>query len=607
MGKEEVSAETPLAQAQALQRVANEFRNKGDLAHALESYQAAMAADASYPAARLGAGLVHFDQQHFSRARACFEEAHRLQPNAIDPLYFVALCDEMLHQPQQALQGYQLALAINPSFVPALRALAPLAVQLGRIEIAEHRLKAAIDISPDDIELRLLLAITLYAAGRHRESIPEFDAVLKVDPSRLEALINKAEALVSLERANDAQSLVDRLNKLAPQRPEVMLLTARSLFNAGHVDEAAIKAQQLLALDARSAMAEFVLGLVNWSKSDALAAKHHWQRARAFDPNLSAAGLWIATLLFFENDFKAAWPAFEARFDSSFGSMNADSLLLRRLAGGRRWLGEPDADGTLYLWAEQGFGDTLMLLPEVAKVAQRFRGTVYFFCPPALRPLVEQLIAPQFLLSSRNEIPDGALHCPLYSVPAVLQSATETVFQPVPRPAYLAAPPPAIAKFHDRLERLDGFKIGVIWDGFGGYKANLLRSVPLGLFSDIASIPGVTLVSLQKNPPAADLAACTFSLEDWTDDISDFGDTAAIMQGLDLVISIDSAPAHLAGALGVPVWLLNRYGGEWRWGRARSDNDWYQSMRVFYQSTRGDWPAVFKDMAAVLSHQLSQS
>ena len=192
---------------------------------------------------------------------------------------------------------------------------------------------------------------------------------------------------------------------------------------------------------------------------------------------------------------------------------------------------------------------------------------MYFFLPrQKLHRLAQQVIAPDLLLSRRSDIPDDALHCPLYSLPGVLQNTTNTTFQPHPRPGYLTAPDAAIGKFRERLAQLKGYKIGIIWDGFGGYKANLLRSVPLSLFSEIANIPGVTLVSLQKNPPAADLAISTFVLADWTTDISDFGDTAAIMQGLDLVISIDSAPAHLAGALGVPVWLLNRYDGEWRWG-----------------------------------------
>ncbi len=596
---------TPLEQAQALQRRANELRNNGDLAAALACYQSAAMADASYLPARLGAGLVHLDQQNYLAARDSFAAAHDIDPNALDPLYFLAQCDEMLGEPLRSFEGYQRALDVKASFLPALRALAPLAARLGRIETAERYLKAAI-ASSDDLEFHLLLGITLYAAGRHRECIAEFDAVLHVDPARLEALINKAEALMSLEQTEHAEALVARLNALAPERADVMLLSARTLFNTGHVDQAAAKATELLALDPRSAMAEFVLGLVHWSRSNAAAARQHWQRALTLDPGLSAAGLWIATLLFFEKDYHAAWDAYEARFGAAFGSVSIDGLLLRRLSGGRRWSGEADLAGTLYIWAEQGFGDTMMLLPVIANAAERFQGRVYFFCPPELRRLAEQLVAPQLLLSSRSEIPDHALHCPLYSVPAVLQNATQSTFEPKPRLAYLKAPDAANAKFHARLAQLRGKKIGIIWDGFGGYKANLERSVPLRLFSSIADIPGVTLVSLQKNPPASDVAAAAFALIDWTDDISDFADTAAIMQGLDLVISIDSAPAHLAGALGVPVWLLNRFDGEWRWGRARSDNDWYQSMRVFYQSTRGDWTAVFKEMADLLSRQMAQ-
>jgi tetratricopeptide (TPR) repeat protein len=266
-GKDDVPAIAPLLEAQALQRKANEFRDRGDFARALESYQAAMAADASYMPARLGAGLVHFDQQRYSSARDLFAEAHRLQPNAADALYFLAQCHEMVNEPVAAFESYQQALRINPSFLAALRALAPLAVRLGHTEIAQNHLMAALDTAPDDLELQLLLGITLYATGRHRDSIARFDAVLDADPVRLEALINKAEALAALEQTGDAKALVDRLNNLAPERPEVMLLTARILFNTGHVDQAASKANELLALDPQSAMAQFVLGLVHWSKS----------------------------------------------------------------------------------------------------------------------------------------------------------------------------------------------------------------------------------------------------------------------------------------------------------------------------------------------------
>jgi hypothetical protein len=197
-------------------------------------------------------------------------------------------------------------------------------------------------------------------------------------------------------------------------------------------------------------------------------------------------------------------------------------------------------------------------------------------------------------------------HAPLMSLPMVLGTTADTI--PCP-PRYLKSDPARRAFWKDRLSKLDGLKVGLVWAGATRLDQPLVavidrrRSIRLDQLAPLAGIEGVSFISLQKGPPADQGKAppAGMILHDWTEELTDFAETAALIDELDLVISVDTAVAHVAGALGKPIWIMNRFDSCWRWFRDRTDSPWYPSVRLFRQQTKGDWTPVIADVARELA------
>lgn len=269
----------------------------------------------------------------------------------------------------------------------------------------------------------------------------------------------------------------------------------------------------------------------------------------------------------------------------------------------------PLAGRTLLVHAEQGFGDTLQfcryltLLPAEARVLVAVQA-------PLIR-LLRTLPRAVTLLHQGDVLPAIDLHCPLMSLPLAVGTTLETIPAAVP---YLSAEPEAVAAWRRRLAPLPGWRVGLCWAGDprphlpGAHAVDRRRSLSLAAFAPLASVPGVTFVSLQKGPPAAQAVAPPpgLTLHDWTGELEDFADTAALVAALDLVITADTSVAHLAGALGKKVWILNRFDACWRWLMERTDSPWYPTARLFTQTVPGDWDSVIAAVTQALSDLLAR-
>jgi hypothetical protein len=206
-------------------------------------------------------------------------------------------------------------------------------------------------------------------------------------------------------------------------------------------------------------------------------------------------------------------------------------------------------------------------------------------------------------LAHTKDLPAFDVHAPLLSLPRILNTTLETIPATVP---YLEPKPELLKQWHRKLDQLDGFKIGIAWQGNPTFRSDRFRSVPLRSFAPLAEIPGVRLISLQKGFGSEQLAEVRelFPVIDLGNDLDaqtgPFMDTAAVMKNLDLVITSDSATPHLAGALGVPVWMATPFAPDWRWLLERSDNPWYPTMRLFRQKETGNWESVFQEIGTAL-------
>jgi hypothetical protein len=259
------------------------------------------------------------------------------------------------------------------------------------------------------------------------------------------------------------------------------------------------------------------------------------------------------------------------------------------------WDGGDIGDRILLLHAEQGLGDTLQFCRYVPAIAAGRRVVLEVQRP--LVPLLAGLPGLERIVAQGDPLPPFDLHCPLLSLPLVLGTTLETIPGQTP---YLRADPQRTAAWRERVGQLDGLKVGLVWAGNQAMSGDRRRSARLELFSELADLPGVSFVSLQKGPAASQSPPSGLILHDWTDDLQDFGETAALIEALDLVIGVDTAVVHLAGALGRPVWLLNRFDRCWRWLLNRDDSPWYPTLRQFRQSQPGDWRGVLREVRAEL-------
>ncbi len=288
--------------------------------------------------------------------------------------------------------------------------------------------------------------------------------------------------------------------------------------------------------------------------------------------------------------FEAAWPGWEDRFRA--GAV-PDRGLTRP-----RWRGEPLQGRTLLIHAEQGLGDTI----QFCRYPFPTDGPVVFEVQPRIARLLGGLPGAARIVPVGDPLPQFDLECPLMSLPAIRGTTEATIPSDVP---YLSAEADAVARWRARLGE-HGFRVGIAWQGNPSRREDTGRSIRLEHFLPLAAVPGVRLLSLQKDT-GADQLAPGMPVETLGDDFDQgrdgFIDTAAVMMNLDLVITSDTAIPHLAGALGRPVWVALRAVPDWRFMLERPDSPWYPTMRLFRQTTRDDWASVFaaiKDALAAL-------
>lgn len=437
-------------------------------------------------------------------------------------------------------------------------------------------------------------------AERYQQALEAFDAGLARVPADYDLLLGRSDVLSILGRFEEAREAAVMAAARSPSMPGAGVALAVAQHGLGLLTDAAGSLRGVLSADPDNVAALLNLGNVLGDLGDDDGAEACYRHVLALAPDLGVGHWQRAQARLRAGDLRNGWREYEWRWQMpGFGL----SPVLRALPV---WDGAaPPPGGRVLVHAEQGHGDSLQFIRYVPLLRQRGI-EVYVQVQPALVRLFRDSLPPDIGVGRLGEaVPDGfACRCPLLGLP--LRLGTDTLSMIPAGIPYLHVPADRREHWRERVGTLPGLRVGLVWAGDGraddprAAATDRRRSLSLRQLDVLAGVPGISLVSLQKGPKAAQLAESALTIADWTGGLTDFADTAALIAELDLIIGVDTAVIHLSAALGRPTWVLSRFDGCWRWLRARHDSPWYPGLQLFRQTQWGDWQSVIAELVNAL-------
>ena len=536
----------------------------GQLEAALGSCDVALGLDPSSAGAHSNRGAALMALGRFQDALASYDRVIQLLPGYAEGHYNRGNALRELRRLGAAIASYETAIALRPAYVEAMNNRAGVLASLGR---------------PED-------------------ALAAYDAAIAAGPSSAETHANRAKILNDLWRSEEALAASERAIALAPDHAEALNHRAIALHELGRTEEALAVWERVIALRPDHAKAHNNIGMALQTLRRPAAAVAAYDRALALTPDFSEAHLNRASSLLALGDLARGFDEYRWRW------VAPDGPRLKRRLPCPLWEGESLAGKAILIHCEQGYGDTLQFVrfaPLLARAAAR----VTVLAEPPLVGLLRSIPG----IEVTDRVTGEAAYdfqTPLLCAPRLLGTTLATIPAQTP---YLSADPAKAARWAERLGDDGRLRVGLVWAGGTRNDAPSLhaidrrRSVRLEQYTPLGQITGVRFFSLQKDGPAAQARQPPpgLGLTDWTADLHDFSDTAALVAGLDLVITVDTSVAHLAGALGKPVWVLSRFDGCWRWLNGREDSPWYPTAHVFHQQAPGDWDEVMTRVVAELA------
>ncbi|MEX0808557.1 MAG: tetratricopeptide repeat protein [Dongiaceae bacterium] len=491
---------------------------------------------------------------------------------------------------------YRRALALDPAYAAASVNLAALLETGGQIDQAILVLFDAERHAPTLAEVPNNLAAYLGRKGRHREAEAAFRRLVAIRPGDPAAHTGLAGNLQNQGRNEEAIPVFFASLALKPDDPEMLGNVALALLAVGRFDEADAACGRALAIDPANADATSNLGFVYRERGEIDRAIAIWRGLLAREPDHAGARSSLALALIAKGVFEEGWRDYEWRF-------RTDTLApALRDYPQPIWDGRKLAGRTLLLDAEQGIGDAIQFL-RYASPLSAGGARIIAEAPRKLHRLLRSLPGVAALIDPADPRPEFDLHAPLLSLPHLAGTTLDTVPAAMP---YLAAEPDLVARWRERLALLPRPWIGLCWQGNPLHRGDRWRSLPLMALAPLASRTAGTFIGLQKGPGSEQIAGSPFGtrLVDWSADFDNGSDalvdTAAIMTSLDRIVTVDTAIAHLAGALARPTSLMLGHVPDFRWLLDRADSPWYPTMHLYRQQRRGDWTPVVAAIGASL-------
>jgi Tfp pilus assembly protein PilF len=492
-----------------------------------------------------------------------FQRAIELQPAIAQYHCNLGTVLASAEKPQAAANAFRYALQLQPNYFKALSNLGHLWMQMGQPTPAIDAFQQAVALCPNDPVILNDLGNALRAGGAREQAITVYHQATAAAADFADSYSNLAVALLEKNDFLRAEEACRRSIALRPDFPEAFVNLSNVLLAGGRLVEAEGALRQAISISPDLAIAHHNLGI-----------------------NLLTQG-----------NFTQGWSEYAWR-SRVRGSNPICREFPRPLWDGGKLHGR-----TILLHAEQGFGDTIQFIRYLPMV-RATGGRIILDCPRELLALLKGSFDVDQWIETGQKLPAFDLHCPLLSLPGIFGTTLANIPTQAP---YLFPPIGAVQHWKSRVAGEMKFKIGIAWAGSATHVKDGNRSLPISTLAPLGQIAGTALYSLQKGQ-AARVSRGMGHLTDWTDELWDFAETAALISNLDLVISVDTAVAHLAGAMGKPAWVLLPFSPDWRWMMHREDSPWYPTMRLFRQSQPGDWSQpiakVFDALRAILQSRM---
>ena len=546
------------------------------------------------------------------RAEQMAREVLALESGNVEALHLLAVTLATQGQLDEAIAAFQRVLEHKPGDAMVQSNLANALRLRGRPQDALDHLFRAVQRNPNSVEAHYNLGLALLKQGQTDRAIAALEQALRLKPQHeptLRELENIYESAVRTQpnsadaynrlgrvltqhgRAAEAVVYLEQALRLQRDFPEAHDNLAKALVLVARHDEAVASCNEALRLRPSDANYHSNLGMVlsvMGRVDEALAA---FQVALWHNPDHTGARLNRACALLCQGKYEEGWQEYEWRWKHPETGLHAPN-------DAPRWDGRPCPGQTLLVHCEQGLGDTIQFVRYLPLARQRV-GTLILECPRGLMPLLSTCDGVDRLVPLGDPFPPHEVQAPLMSLPGLLTPSRP----PAMDKPYLRANPERVSFWRQELEGYPGRRIGIAWQGSRQHRFDRQRSFPLRHFLELSQLPGVQLFSLQKDHGAEQLddfegRGRVVDLGSRLDKDGGMSDVAAAIEALDLVITCDSALAHLAGALGKPVWVALGANADWRWMLDRTDSPWYPSMRLIRQRQRGNWDELFERITA---------
>src|SRR5271170_1163660 len=579
--------------ADALNNRGNTLQNSGRFGEALESYQRALEIRPDYPEALNNRGNTLKELARFDEALKSYERALEIRPDYPEVFNNRGVTLRELGRFGEALTNYERALEIRPGYPEAFNNHGVTLHELARFDEALERYERVLAIRPDHTEALNNRGIALLYLKRFAEALVCCEQALAARSNYAEALNTRGMILRDLNRFDEALESYERAFAIRPDFAQALNNRGIALHGLGRFEEELECSERALAVwpDFAEALDNRGVALHALGRFDK--ALESYQQALTVWPDFAACHVNKAFLLLLTGRFAEGWQEAEWR-------RKIDTWTTHPLSE-PEWTGSDTDAKRLLSYSEQGLGDTIQFSRFACSVAARGK-EVFLEVQPSLGGLLGNLEGVK-VIRNGTALPEHDAELPLMSLPHVLGATPETMPRGVP---YLFADPARVEAWSKRLPA-GQFRVGIVWQGKSTADIDLGRSIPLRCFAPLGRVPGLTLISLQKNDGVEQLTNLPRGMRvetlgaEFDAGPDAFVDCAAVMMNLDLVITSDTAAAHLAGALGRPVWIVLKHVPDWRWLIDREDTLWYPTARLFRPARRDDWDEVFERIAGELA------